>query len=121
MTPGVVISRNLILKVNYFSDKFGSSNDWPTWQDILLLEKPDVLKNYYFSVGYNENTISGSLNYEKYYYLLKIIFTKNSYLITKLIASVVVFLIFFSNTIFKSFNYLINLFVKPHIIHEKKK
>ena len=119
MTPGVVISRNLILKVNYFNDKVGSSNDWSTWQDVLLLEKPDVLKNYYFSAGYNENTISGSFNYEKYHYLLKIIFIQNSYLITKLIASVVVFLVFFLNTIVKFFNYLVNLFVKPHMIHEK--
>ncbi len=121
MTPGVVISRNLILKVNYFSDKFGSSNDWTTWLELLSHEKPDVLNHYYFSAGYDVSSISGSLNFEKYYYLLKIIFTQNSNLLTKLAASVVVFLIFIININLKFFRYLRNLFVKPHMLHEKKK
>ena len=121
MTPGVVISRNLILKVDYFNDKAGSSNDWITWLKVLSLEKPDVLNYYCFSAGYNPNTISGSLNYDKYYYLIKIIFNQNSNLLTKLVALVIVFVIFFLNTIFKFYNYLINLFLKPNILNEKKK
>jgi len=121
MTPGVVISRNLILKVDYFNDKAGSSNDWLTWLKVLSLEKPDVLNYYCFSAGYNPNTISGSLNYDKYYYLIKIIFNQNSNLLTKLLALVAVFLIFFSNTAFKFLEHLINLFVKPYILNEKKK
>ena len=66
MTPGVIVSRNLILKVDYFQDKYGSSNDWSTWLDILKLEKPHILNKYNFSAGYNFNTISGSFNFEKY-------------------------------------------------------
>ena len=121
MTPGVIVSRNLILKVDYFQDKFGSSNDWSTWLDILKLEKPHVLNKYNFSVGYNFNTISGSFNFEKYYYLLKIIAARKYNLIIKLLSFSTVFIIFLHNFIVKNIYFLVNLFKKPKIINEKKK
>jgi rhamnosyl/mannosyltransferase len=121
MTPGIIVSRNLILKVNYFDEKVGSSNDWSTWLDLLNLEKPHILNNYYFSAGYNIYTISGGLNFNKYYYLLKIIYERKFNFITKISSFLTIFIIFWTNFLFKNITYIIDLFIKPKIYSEEKK
>jgi glycosyltransferase involved in cell wall biosynthesis len=119
MTPGVIISRNLIFRVNYFQKNLGTSNDWATWLDILSLNKPHVLKKIYFSAGYGFNTISGGLDFDKYYYLIKIILLRRFNFITKLLSFLAVVIIFFSNFFFKNITYLIALFKKQKILDEQ--
>ncbi len=121
MTPGVIISRKLILKIDYFSDKFGSSNDWSTWLYLLNFCKPVVLNQEYFSVGYNPNTISGSFNFEKYKYLFKIIYNQNYNLITKLLSTITTFVIFFCNILTKTFYFFKSLLNKTCIPNEEKR
>lgn len=120
MTPGVIISRNLILKVNYFEEEVGTSNDWSTWLDVLSLKKPYVLNNFYFSAGYSFNTISGGINLEKYYYLFKIIYSRKYNFIIKIISFLIIIIIFFSNFFVKNFFYIIALFKKTKILNEQK-
>jgi glycosyltransferase involved in cell wall biosynthesis len=119
MTPGVIISRNLILKVNYFEEKVGTSNDWSTWLDILSFEKPHVLYNYYFSAGYSFDTISGGINFGKYYYLFKIIYVRKYNFIIKILSFLTVVIIFFTNFFIKNILYIKALFKKPKIFNEQ--
>lgn len=119
MTPGIIISRNLIFRVNYFQKSLGTSNDWATWLDVLSLNRPHVLNKIYFSAGYSFNTISGGLDFDKYYYLIKIILLRRFNFITKLLSFLVVVIIFFSNFFFKNSSYLIALFKKKKILSEQ--
>ena len=119
MTPGIIISRNLIFRVNYFQKNLGTSNDWATWLDVLSLNRPHVLNKIYFSAGYSFNTISGGLDFDKYYYLIKIILLRRFNFITKLLSFLVVVIIFFSNLFFKNSSYLIALFKKQKILNEQ--
>jgi glycosyltransferase involved in cell wall biosynthesis len=119
MTPGVIIDRNLILKVNYFEEKYGTSNDWSTWLDILSLEKPHVLYNYYFSAGYSFDTISGGINFGKYYYLFKIIYVRKYNFIVKILSFLTIIIIFFSNFFIKNILYINALLKKPKIFNEQ--
>lgn len=121
MTPGVIVSRNLLLKVNYFEENYGTSNDWSTWLDILSIKKPLIVNKFYFSAGYSSDSISGSLNLEKYIYLFKIVHYRKYNFIIKLISYLVITIIFFTNFFTKIFDYIKNIFKKPKIINEKKK
>jgi rhamnosyl/mannosyltransferase len=119
MTPGIIISRNLIFRVNYFQKNSGTSNDWATWLDVLSLKKPHVLNKIYSSAGYSFNTISGGLDFDKYYYLIKTILHRRFNPITKLLSFLAVVIIFFSNLFSKSVIYLIALFKKQKILNEE--
>ena len=120
MTPGVIISRNLISKVNYFDQNSGTSNDWSTWLKILDISKPLVLKKTYFSAGYSFDTISGGLNYNKYFDLIRIISGQKINFITKILGYLIVFIIFISNFFFKNINFIKSIIIKPKILNEKK-
>ena len=119
MTPGVIVSRNLILRINYFQENYGTSNDWATWLDVLSLNKPHVLNKIYFSAGYSFNTISGGLDFDKYFYLIKIILHRRFNFIIKILSFLVVITIFSSNFFFKIIFYIIALFKKPKILNEQ--
>ena len=121
MTPGVIVSRNLILKVNFFQDDVGTSNDWSTWLDLLKISKPHIFKNHISSVGYDFYSISGSLNFNKYFFLYKIVFSREYNLIVKFTAFFSIFLIFFYNLFYKNIIFFIRILFKPKLFAEKKK
>ena len=119
MTPGIIVKRKFIQKVDFFPINAGSSNDWATWLDLLQIEKPVVLNKKIFNAGYDENTISGSYNLKKYYFLFKIIYIRNYFIGIKILSYLCSILIFFINIISKTLNHLINnLFIKSK---DKKK
>lgn len=113
MTPGTIVQRKFILKVDFFPINVGSSNDWATWLDLLQIEKPDHLNKKFFNAGYEENTISGSYNLEKYFFLFKIIYIRNYFIGLKILSYIFTILIFLTNIIIKTVRYLINnLFIE---------
>lgn len=121
MTPGVIVSRNLILKVNYFQDDVGTSNDWSTWLDLLKISRPHIFNKILSSAGYDFYSISGSLNLNKYFFLCKIVFLRKYNLIIKFTSFFIIILIFFYNFFFKNIIFLKRIFLKTNIIIEKKK
>lgn len=119
MTPGIIVKRKFIQKVDFFPINAGSSNDWATWLDLLQIEKPVVLNKKIFNAGYDENTISGSYNLKKYYFLFRIIYIRNYFIGIKILSYLCSILIFFINIISKTLNHAINnLFIKSK---DKKK
>ena len=113
MTPGTIVQREFIRKIDFFPINVGSSNDWATWLDLLQIEKPDHLNKKFFNAGYDENTISGSYNLEKYFFLFKIIYIRNYFIGLKILSYIFTIIIFLINIIIKTARYLINnLFIE---------
>jgi len=102
MTPGVVVKRNFIQQVDFFPTNVGSSNDWATWLDLLKKEKPLILNKKFCYVGYDNTSISGSYNLNKYFFLIKIIYIRNYFLGLKLISYLVTILVLIINIISKT-------------------
>ena len=67
MTTGIIVKRKFIQKVDFFPTNVGSSNDWATWLDLLKREKPLILNKKFFYAGYDNTSISGSYNLNKYF------------------------------------------------------
>jgi len=99
MTPGVIVKRNFIQQIDFFPTNVGSSNDWATWLDLLKREKPLILNKKFFYVGYDNTSISGSYNLNKYFFLIKIIYIRNYFFGLKLISYLVSILILLINII----------------------
>ena len=113
MTPGTIVERKFIQKIDFFQINAGSSNDWGTWLDLLQIEKPNILNKNFFFAGYNESTISGSYNLEKYFFLFKTIYIRNYFIGVKILSYLFTILIFLINTSTKTARYLIkNLFIE---------
>ena len=102
MTPGVVVKRNFIQQVDFFPTNVGSSNDWATWLDLLKKEKPLILNKKFCYIGYDNTSISGSYNLNKYFFLIKIIYIRNYFLGLKLISYLVTILVLIINIISKT-------------------
>ena len=102
MTPGVIVKRNFIQQVDYFPTNVGSSNDWATWLDLLKREKPLILNKKFFYAGYDNTSISGSYNLNKYFFLIKIIYIRNYFFGLKLISYLASILILIINIISKT-------------------
>ena len=119
MSPGIIIERKFIQKVDYFPINAGNANDWATWLDLLQIEKPNILNKKIFYAGYDDSTISGSYNLKKYFFLFKIIYTRNFFIGLKILSYLCTILVFLINMITKTLSYLINnLFIESK---DKKK
>ena len=119
MSPGIIIERKFIQKVDYFPINAGNANDWATWLDLLQIEKPNILNKKIFYAGYDDSTISGSYNFKKYFFLFKIIYTRNFFIGLKILSYLCTISIFLINMITKTLSYLINnLFIESK---DKKK
>ena len=119
MSPGIIIERKFIQKVDYFPINAGNANDWATWLDLLQIEKPNILNKKIFYAGYDDSTISGSYNFKKYFFLFKIIYTRNFFIGLKILSYLSTISIFLINMITKTLSYLINnLFIESK---DKKK
>ena len=116
MTPGTIVESKFIRKVDFFPINAGSSNDWATWLDLLQIEKPNILNKKFFFAGYDESTISGSYNLEKYFFLFKIIYIRNYFIGLKILSYFFTILVFLINISTKTARYLIN-----YLFIEKKK
>ena len=113
MTPGTIVESKFIRKVDFFPINAGSSNDWATWLDLLQIEKPNILNKKFFFAGYDESTISGSYNLEKYFFLFKIIYIRNYFIGLKILSYFFTILVFLINISTKTARYLINyLFIE---------
>jgi hypothetical protein len=108
MTPGIIVERKFIQRVDFFPINAGSSNDWSTWLDLLQIEKPIILNKNFFYAGYDASTISGSYNLKKYFFLFKIIYIKNYFIGLKILSYLFTILIFLINISTKTARYLIN-------------
>ncbi len=109
MSPGIIIERKFIQKIDFFPINSGSANDWATWLDLLQIEKPMILNKRFFNAGYDNSTISGSYNLKKYYFLFKIIYTRNYFIGLKILSYLFTILVFLINIINKTVNNLINI------------
>ena len=119
MSPGIIIERKFIQKVDYFPINAGNANDWATWLDLLQIEKPNILNKKIFYAGYDDSTISGSYNFKKYFFLFKIIYTRNFFIGLKILSYLSTISLFLINMITKTLSYLINnLFIESK---DKKK
>ena len=117
MTPAIIIKKNFILKVNYFSSNFGNVNDYYTWIELRKIAKPIITLDKVSFAGYDYGSISNSYNFSKYKNLLKIINNYNIFLY--LISLVVIILIFTFNIIKKTFINFIGIFNKIKIKEEQ--
>ena len=117
MTPAIIIKKNFILKVNYFSSNFGNVNDYYTWIELRKIAKPIITLDKVSFAGYDYGSISNSYNFSKYKNLLKIINNYNIFLY--LPSLVVIILIFTFNIIKKTFINFIGIFNKIKIKEEQ--
>ena len=117
MTPAIIIKKNFILKVNYFSSNFGNVNDYYTWIELRKIAKPIITLDKVSFAGYDFGSISNSYNLSKYRHLLKIINNYNIFLY--LPSLVVIILIFTFNIIKKTFINFIGIFNKIKIKEEQ--
>jgi len=97
MSPGIIIERKFIQKIDFFPINSGGANDWATWLDLLQIEKPMILNKKFFNAGYDNSTISGSYNLKKYYFLFKIIYTRNYFIGLKILSYLFTILVFLIN------------------------
>jgi len=117
MTPAIIIKKNFILKVNYFSSNFGNVNDYYTWIELRKIAKPIITLDKVSFAGYDSGSISFSYNLSKYKNLLKIANNYNIFLY--LLSLVVIILIFTFNIIKKTFINFIHIFKKIKIKEEQ--
>jgi len=117
MTPAIIIKKNFILKVNYFSSNFGNVNDYYTWIELRKIAKPIITLDIVSFAGYDHGSISNSYNLSKYKNLLKIINSYNIFLY--LLSLVSVIFIFTFNIIKKIFINFIHIFNKIKIKEEQ--
>ena len=117
MTPAIIIKKNFILKVNYFSSNFGNVNDYYTWIELRKIAKPIITLDIVSFAGYDHGSISNSYNLSKYKNLLKIINSYNIFL--HLLSLVSVIFIFTFNIIKKIFINFIHIFNKIKIKEEQ--
>jgi glycosyltransferase involved in cell wall biosynthesis len=117
MAPAIIIKKNFILKVNYFSSNFGNVNDYYTWIELRKIAKPIITLDKVSFAGYDYGSISNSYNFSKYKNLLKIINNYNIFLY--LSSLVVIILIFTFNVIKKTFINFIGIFNKIKIKEEQ--
>ena len=89
MTPAIIIKKNFILKVNYFSSNFGNVNDYYTWIELRKIAKPIITLDIVSFAGYDHGSISNSYNLSKYKNLLKIINSYNIFLYLLSLVSVI--------------------------------
>ena len=117
MTPAIIIKKNFILKVNYFSSNFGNVNDYYTWIELRKIAKPIITLDIVSFAGYDHGSISNSYNLSKYKNLLKIVNNYNIFLY--LSSLVVIILIFTFNIIKKIYINFIHIFNKIKIKEEQ--
>ena len=117
MAPAIIIKKNFILKVNYFSSNFGNVNDYYTWIELRKIAKPIITLDKVSFAGYDYGSISNSYNLSKYKNLLKIVNNYNIFLY--LSSLVVIILIFTFNIIKKTFVNFIGIFNKIKIKEEQ--
>lgn len=117
MAPAVIIKKNFILKVNYFSSNFGNVNDYYTWIELRKIAKPIITLDKVSFAGYDYGSISNRYNFSKYKNLLKIINNYNIFLY--LPSLVVIILIFTFNIIKKTFINFKGIFNKIKIKEEQ--
>ena len=121
MTPGTIVESKFIRKVDFFPINAGSSNDWATWLDLLQIEKPNILNKKFFFAGYDESTISGSYNLQKYFFLFKIIYIRNYFIGLKILSYLFTILVFLINISTKTARYLIIYLYKKKKKKKKNK
>jgi glycosyltransferase involved in cell wall biosynthesis len=69
---------------------------------LLKKEKPLILNKKFFYAGYDNTSISGSYNFNKYFFLIKIIYIRNYFFGIKLISYLISILILIINTTSKT-------------------
>lgn len=122
MTPAIIIKKNFILKVNYFSSNFGNVNDYYTWIELRKIAKPIITLDKVSFAGYDYGSISNSYNLSKYKDLLKIINNYNIFLyLPSLVIIIFIFTFNITIRIFKNFICIFNkIKIKEEHVTKKK-